>query len=99
MNIERLMQQRRVYRCDLNKLHRLGDNSRARLCMVDTRSAFYHARKLLAVYIYPILAGGFIFADWDHTRRWKRGEKVSVLDEILGEDRTWGKPPTQQQSA
>ena len=61
--------------------------------MVVERSAFYHLRKQAAIWIYPAIAGTLIFIDWNHTREWKAGKKVSVLDEIIGSDRTIGVPP------
>ena len=61
--------------------------------MVVERSAFYHLRKQAAIWIYPAIAGTLIFIDWNHTREWKAGKKVSVLDEIIGPDRTIGIPP------
>ena len=65
--------------------------------MVGERSALYHFRKQVAIWIYPAIAGTFIFLDWNHTRQWKNGDKVSVLDELIGSQRTIGVPPSKQQ--
>lgn len=62
--------------------------------MVLERSLLSHLRKQAAIWIYPVTAGTLIFIDWNHTRKWKAGEAVSVLDEIIGPERSIGIPST-----
>uniref|UniRef100_A0A914Y1I5 Uncharacterized protein n=1 Tax=Panagrolaimus superbus TaxID=310955 RepID=A0A914Y1I5_9BILA len=64
--------------------------------MVVERSAFYHLRKQVAIWIYPALAGTVIFLDWNNTRLWKSGKKINVLDEILGSEQAAYLPKPQQ---
>uniref|UniRef100_A0A7E4W4H0 NADH-ubiquinone oxidoreductase B17 subunit n=1 Tax=Panagrellus redivivus TaxID=6233 RepID=A0A7E4W4H0_PANRE len=54
------------------------------------RSAFFHIRKQIAVWIYPAIAGSLIFIDWNHTRQWKNGTRPSILDEIISAPSTEG---------
>ncbi|XGW22389.1 hypothetical protein V3C99_004983 [Haemonchus contortus] len=48
-----------------------------------SHSWFYHFRKLFPLYIWPVLAGGAIFVDWNHTREWKANGRQSVLQKEL----------------
>ncbi|KAK5973690.1 hypothetical protein GCK32_017213, partial [Trichostrongylus colubriformis] len=52
--------------------------------ILASHSWLYHFRKRLSIYIWPLLAGGAIFLDWNHTREWKANGRRSVLQgEIL----------------
>ncbi|KAF8384357.1 hypothetical protein PRIPAC_73499, partial [Pristionchus pacificus] len=61
---------------------------RLRSCTVapsPQRTFWYHLRKRLPIYAWPIVAGGVILIDWNHTREWKANGRVSVLDvQLLG---------------
>uniref|UniRef100_A0A1I7YNJ2 NADH-ubiquinone oxidoreductase B12 subunit n=1 Tax=Steinernema glaseri TaxID=37863 RepID=A0A1I7YNJ2_9BILA len=46
---------------------------------MDGGSVFYHLRKRVPLYIWPVLAGSLIFIDWNHTRQWKNNVGLEVM--------------------
>ena len=51
-------------------------------------STLYNLGKRASLFIVPGVCFGLIFLDWFHTYQWKRGQKRSVIDDLLGQGNT-----------
>jgi len=48
----------------------------------------YPIKKLLPSIIFPVLCFGSIYADWSHTREWKRQQRLQleILESVRREE-------------
>ncbi|KAI6229496.1 hypothetical protein M3Y95_00537000 [Aphelenchoides besseyi] len=54
--------------------------------VVTNHTTWYVFKKRASCWVVPGICFSLIFIDWFHTYQWKRGQKKSVIDELLGEE-------------